>query len=87
VCEDFKVKWIGYNDAVHFNGEVPLLAKIDAFASPMRRYYESKYPALASGTAEMFWLALFTAILESGTHPKEAANTAIAELRRKYARS
>jgi hypothetical protein len=86
-CEDFKVKWIAFNSAVHFKAEVPLSAKIDAFASPVHQYYESKYPVLASGTAEMFWLALFTAILESGTHPKEAVNTAIAELRKKHARS
>ncbi|MGO9327450.1 MAG: hypothetical protein ACLQJ0_04965 [Steroidobacteraceae bacterium] len=87
VCEDFKVRWIAFNNAVHFKAEVPLSEKIDAFASPIQQYYESKYPILASGTAEMFWLALFTAILESGTHPKEQVNGAIAELKGKYARA
>jgi hypothetical protein len=86
-CEDFKVKWIAFNNAVHFKDEVPLSARIDAFASPVHQFYESKYPVLASGTAEVFWLALFTAILESGTHPKDAVNAAIVDLRKKFARS
>lgn len=35
----------------------------------------------------MFWLILFTAILESGTHPKDEVNAAIADLQQKQPQS
>jgi hypothetical protein len=85
--EDIKAKWIHFHNTVHFKVEIPLSEKIDAFIKPIHLFFEKKYPALAVGPVEVFWLATFTAILESGTHPKELVNAAIAELRSKYART
>ena len=85
--EEVKAKWIHYHQTVHLRPEVPLSEKIDFFVQPVHQFFENKYPLLLAGPSEIFWLTVFTAILESGTHPKEAVNAAIAELRPKYARS
>ena len=84
--EDVKAKWIQFNETVHLKAEVPLSQRIDLFAQPIRQFFESKYPALLLGTSEIFWLTIFTAILQSGTHPKEDVNAAIGKLKLKYAR-
>jgi hypothetical protein len=83
--EDIKAKWIGFHSTMHFKADVPLSLKMDTFITPIQLFFEKKYPVLAAGPAETFWLTTFTAILESGTHPKEQVNAAIAELRAKYA--
>jgi uncharacterized protein (DUF2132 family) len=85
--EDVKAKWIHYHKTIHLSPDVPLSQKIDFFVQPVHQFFESKYPLLLAGPTEIFWLTVFTAILESGTHPKEAVNAAIAELKSKYARS
>jgi hypothetical protein len=85
--DEVKAKWIQYHQTVHLRPEASLSEKIDFFVQPMHQFFENKYPLLLTGPSEVFWLTVFTAILESGTHPKEAVNAAIAELRPKYARS
>jgi len=86
-CEDVKAKWLHFHETVHLQAEVPLSQKIDFFVQPVHQFFENKYPVLLRGPSEIFWLTVFTAILESGTHPKEAVNAAIAELKTKYSRS
>jgi len=85
--EEVRTKWIYYTQTIHFRPEVPLSERIDSFAQPIHQFFENKYPILLVGSSEIFWLTVFTAILQSGTHPKEEVNAAIAELKKKYARS
>ena len=82
-----KGKWIYFNETIHLKADVPLPQKIDLFVQPIQQFFQSKYPLLLLGLSEIFWLTVFTAILESGTHPKEEVNAAIAELKGKYART
>ncbi len=85
-CEEVKAKWIYFNESIALKESVPLSKKIDLFAQPIHMFFTNKYPALLLGSTEIFWLTVFTAILESGTHPKEKVNAAIEELRTKYVR-
>lgn len=85
--EDVKAKWIHFHQTVHLKAEVPLSEKIDFFVQPVQQFFQIKYPVLLQGPSEIFWLTVFTGILESGTHSKEAVNAAIAELKKKYGRS
>jgi hypothetical protein len=84
--EDVTDKWIQFNQTVKLKAEIPLSQKIDFFVQPIQQFLQAKYPVLLQGPTEIFWLTVFTAILESGTHPKEEVNAAIAEMRGKYAR-
>ncbi len=86
-CEDAKNKWIHFNQTVHLKTDAPLSQKIDFFVQPIQQFFQSKYPVLLQGPTEIFWLTVFTAILESGTHPKDEVNAAIEQLRSKYMRS
>lgn len=85
--EDVRAKWVHFHQTVHLKAEVPLSEKIDFFVQPVQQFFQNKYPVLLQGPSEIFWLTVFTAILESGTHPKEAVNAAITELNKKYGRS
>lgn len=85
--EDVKGKWVEFNKTIHLKAEIPLSQRIDLFAQPVQNLFQKQYPMLLLGSTEIFWLAVFTAILESGTHPKDQVNAAIAELRGKYTRS
>jgi hypothetical protein len=84
--EEVKAKWIYFNETIQLNEAVPLSQKIDFFVQPIQEFFKNKYPILLIGPTEIFWLTVFTAILESGTHSKESVNAAIEELRGKYAR-
>jgi hypothetical protein len=84
--EIIKAKWIQFHNTVHLKAEIPLAQKIDFFLEPIHQFYEKKYPLLAAGPAEHFFLTTFTAILESGTHPTAEINAAIAQFRGKYAK-
>ena len=79
-------KWVQFHQTVHLKEDVPLSGKIDFFAQPLSEFFKTKYPALLLGGSEMFWLTVFTAILESETHPKEQVNLAISQLQIKYGR-
>lgn len=83
--EDVKGKWAYFNESIHLVPTVSLPNRIDMFAQPISQFFETKYPALLAGSSEVFWLTIFTAVLESGTHPREEVNLAISELRKKYA--
>jgi len=82
---EVKDKWVFFNQTIHFASEVSLAEKIDLFVQPVQEFFEKKYSVLLLGSYEMFWLTVFTAIPQSGTHPKEEVNLAISELRKKYA--
>lgn len=82
--DDVKNKWVYFNQTLQLKAEVPLSAKIDFFAQPIQHFFQAKYPLLLNGSSEIFWLTVLTAILESGTHPKDEVNWAIAELKSKY---
>lgn len=79
--EEVKGKWIYFNEVAQLQPSVPLSRKIELFLQPIQQYFQAKYPLLLAGPSEVFWLTVFTAILESGTHPKEEINAALAELR------
>ena len=83
--EDVKRKWIDFDAALIFKDGVPLSEVIEIFAQPIQEFFQNKYPVILLGPAETFWLIVFTAILESETHPKKEVNAAIEELQEKYA--
>lgn len=86
-CEDVKTKWIYFNQTFHLSTEIPLPQKINFFCQPIQEFFQNKYPVLLQGPAEIFWLTVFTAILESKTHAKEEVNAAIEELRCSYVKA
>jgi hypothetical protein len=81
---DVKAKWIQFNSTIHLKAGIPLAVKMESFAEPTAAFIGKKYPVLMSGPAEMFWLMIFTAVLETGTHAKDEVNAAIGELKRKF---
>ncbi len=85
--EDVKQKWLQFHEAVHLKEGITLATKIDLFAQPIEQFIQSNYPVISKGPTEVFWLIVFTAILESRTHPAEEVNSAIAALQAKYAKS
>ena len=84
--EKIKAKWVYFNKTVKSKEGVPLWVMIELFAKPVQEFVEKYYPLLLTGPIFHFWMMIFTAILESGTHPRETVNQAIAELEKKYAR-
>jgi hypothetical protein len=81
---DIKAKWVQFDSTVRLKADLPLSVKIDAFVEPISKFVEGKYPTLMRGPAEAFWLTVFTAILESGTHAKDDVNRALGEVKKKY---
>ena len=79
-------KWVSFCERVPFRGDVPLSERIEAFAVPAAKFVDNEYPVLMAGDERLFWLMLFTAVLESGTHPKDEVNAATEELTAKLAR-
>jgi hypothetical protein len=81
---DVKAKWIQFDSDIHTKADVPLSSKMGIFIEAIPIFLKKKYPHIFLGTSEMFWLTVFTAILESGTHSKDKVNAAIAELKKTY---
>ena len=77
-------KWLYFCKTLHFNTDVPLANRIQAFASPVREFISNKYPTLLQGPGQLFWLIIFNAVLASGTHSAEEVNAAVAELRKQF---
>jgi hypothetical protein len=82
---EVREKWEYFHRTVHLKAEVPLAQKIDLFSQPLSQFFHTKYPQLLAGGSEIFWLTIFTAVLESRTHPTEEVNAAVEQLRGKYA--
>lgn len=83
---DVKGKWNTFHTTMHFKDDVPLSTLIDTFSQPIFEFFKLKYPALLVDS-EIFWLTIFTAVLESGSHSKEDVNHAVEVLKRKYSPS
>ena len=84
-----KEKWIYFDKTLPFKSDVMLSQKIEAFASPIQAFVQTNYPSLMSSpnfSGKHFWMMIFTAILESKTHPAEQVNEAIDQLGKKFAR-
>jgi hypothetical protein len=84
-----KAKWIDFVANVHFNSDVSLSQKIDAFAGPMLEWVAAKYPLVAVGPAGAgaYWLLVFTAVLESHTHSRDEVNAAVAGVKNQICES
>lgn len=82
--EDIRRKWARYCITVRPGADLPLVDRMDRFVELMQRYLGHKHPVLLDGSAHAFWFAVFAAILESGTHPREDVRAAIETLRRRY---
>jgi len=77
-------KWIYCDKTLVLKEGIPLSEKIETFIIPISEYVEKYYPLLMI-KPDHFWLMLFTAVLESKTHPTDVVNAAIAELEKNYA--
>lgn len=85
IIEEVKSRWLYFRDNIHLNSDVSLAKEIDIFVVPIKEFIGDKYPELLNGPSDAFWLSIFMAILDSGTHSKDEVNTAIADLQKKYA--
>lgn len=79
-------KWKVFCQTMPFKVEVPLADRIEAFASPAIAGMLQHYSWTKAAPPGMLWMMVFTAILESKTHPVADVNAAIAQLEAKYAR-
>ena len=79
-----KEKWVFFNSQLHLVEGTPLSKKIDLFAMPLREFFQKNHPQLLAGGSEIFWMTIFTAVLEAKTHSKEDVNAAIEQLSAKY---
>jgi oligoendopeptidase F len=83
-CAEVQAKWIQFNETIHLKEDESLAQKIDLFAQPISQFFQTKYPQLLAGGSEIFWLTLFTAVQESGTHSSDQVNAAVATLQGIY---
>lgn len=83
---DLSATWKEFIAAVHLKLEVSLATRIDIFCGPASKFLANKYPALSNTPPHVFWMMIFTVVLESKTHSGEDVNRAISELRAKYAK-
>lgn len=79
-------KWKMFCQTLPFKADVPLADRIEMFATPAIAGMMQHYPSTKSAPPGMLWMMIFTAILESKTHPAAEVNAAIAQLEAKYAR-
>ena len=82
--DDLKQKWIHFCQTIPCRDEVSLAERIDMFAIPAYEFMQLKYPFVMQGGAKAFWLSVFTAVKESGTHPTEQVTEGVSELNQKY---
>jgi hypothetical protein len=61
-----------------------LAAEIERFAQGAFSWMFTRFPITQHAPPFTLWLAIFTAILEANTHPKDLTNKAIDLLRDKY---
>jgi hypothetical protein len=82
---DIREKWVRFTQMLHFKDDVPLSNRIEAFAPLARDFIRTRYPIILTGPAGVFWLIIFDAVRQSGTNSVDEINSAIAELRQKFA--
>jgi hypothetical protein len=78
-------KWKLFCQQMPFKAEVPLWQQIEAFATPAIAGMMQHYPSTKAAPPGLLWMMVFTAILDSNTHPAAEVNAAIATLEAKYA--
>jgi hypothetical protein len=81
-----KGRWLYYNKTFVFKPEVRFSEIIETFSIPMREFVHQSYPMLLVSGEGIFWMMLFSAIQQSGTHDMETLNNAVAEIEKKYIR-
>ncbi len=79
-------KWRMFCETLIFKEDVPLWQRIELFANPALEFMFQNYPSMKHAPPKLLWMMIFTAILESKTHPTEEVNTAICQVLAKYAR-
>ena len=79
IVDDIKARWIWYIENIHVRDDVPLYLRIDSFATMIFASFNQ-----IEGLESLFWLSVFTAILESKTHTADEVNEAARMLRPKY---
>jgi hypothetical protein len=65
--------------------EEQLAHEIEGFGSSATAFIYTKFPIMKQAPPNLLWLIVFTAVLESNTHPAADVNKAIDMLRAKYA--
>lgn len=80
-----RAKWMAFHQQLKFKSDVPLSEIIEIFIVPAKEYVVTTYPEFSTAPNQMMWMLVFSAVLESGTHPKEVVNEAVAQLEAKYA--
>jgi hypothetical protein len=80
--EAFKLMWSGLNS----KADTPeaLAAEIEEFSQSAFWFMFTKFPLTKQAPPYFLWLTVFTAVLESKTHPTAQVNEAIELLRAKY---
>lgn len=78
-----KEKWIYFHNAIHLRDDAPLSIKIEMFSRPLVTFFQQQYPQLLLGGSQIFWMTIFTAVLESRTHSAEQVNAAVSQLKEK----
>ena len=81
---DIKEKWIHFNNTMHYKAEVTLAERIEAFGEPVSLFYRDHHPLLFALGPDVFWIIVYGAIRDSGTHPPDLVNAAVAQVRANY---
>jgi len=77
--------WLKFHEQLPVAPNAPLAERIDAFSVVAFRGMFENYPSSKSAPIGALWMMIFTAILESKTHPAAEVDTAVATLEAKYA--
>lgn len=78
--------WLKFHRQLPVAPNAPLAERIDVFSVVAFRGMFENYPSTKSAPIGTLWMMIFTAILESKTHPAAEVNAAIAKLEAKYFR-
>jgi hypothetical protein len=80
--EIFKRTWAELNPKASTPEQ--LAHEIELFSGNAFRFIYTKFPITKHAPPSILWMAVFTAVLESKTHPTDEVNKAINLLRAKY---
>ena len=82
--EALKDKWFDFNQQLKFKEEGSLAEIMEVFIIPAKEYVLSTYPLFSNASNQEIWMMVFTAVIDSGTHPYEVVNKAAYDLEKKY---
>jgi hypothetical protein len=80
--EVFKRTWAELNPKASTPEQ--LAYEIEQFSGSAIRFMYTKFPITKHAPPSVIWMAVFTAVLESKTHPTDEVNKAVNLLRAKY---